>query len=246
MRIWDGNSSKEFLESRGLGHREEGDLGPVYGFQWRHFGAEYKDMHTDYSGEGSTGQGGACPFLEKTEGPEACFPHWTQCGLPFHTLQTFSPPPLDTCPPSPPSVRPGRGPARRGGAADQEQPMRPAHHPDRMEPGSTAPHGPAALPHVLPGEGGGGGREGSASDCDACTLVVTCLEYGAIRPLISEGMLPPRLTPSPSSAVLRREWRAVLPHVPALLRHRLGGALQHRLVCAAYAHAGAGEGRRGG
>lgn len=31
---------------------EERDLGPVYGFQWRHFDGEYKDEHTDYNGEG--------------------------------------------------------------------------------------------------------------------------------------------------------------------------------------------------
>jgi dihydrofolate reductase / thymidylate synthase len=33
IHIWDGNASRAFLDSRGLTHREEGDLGPVYGFQ---------------------------------------------------------------------------------------------------------------------------------------------------------------------------------------------------------------------
>lgn len=51
VHIWDANGSRDFLDNLGLNHREEGDLGPVYGFQWRHFGAEYKDMHTDYSGK---------------------------------------------------------------------------------------------------------------------------------------------------------------------------------------------------
>lgn len=36
----------------GLSHYEEGELGPVYGFQWRHFGAEYKGHAHDYTGEG--------------------------------------------------------------------------------------------------------------------------------------------------------------------------------------------------
>lgn len=52
VHIWDANGSREFLDECGFKEREEGDLGPVYGFQWRHFGAEYVDKRTDYKGKG--------------------------------------------------------------------------------------------------------------------------------------------------------------------------------------------------
>ena len=52
VKIWDSNASRKYLDSIGLTNHEEGDLGPIYSFQWRHFGASYQNMHTDYSGQG--------------------------------------------------------------------------------------------------------------------------------------------------------------------------------------------------
>lgn len=52
VHIWDGNSSREFLDARGLKHYKEGDIGASYGFVWNHFGAEYHDCETNYEGKG--------------------------------------------------------------------------------------------------------------------------------------------------------------------------------------------------
>jgi len=52
VHIWDGNASRDFLDSRGLRQNAEGDLGPIYGHQWRHFNAKYHNHETDYTGQG--------------------------------------------------------------------------------------------------------------------------------------------------------------------------------------------------
>jgi thymidylate synthase len=41
VTIWDGNSSRQFLDARGLKNYTEGEIGPGYGWQWRNFGAAY-------------------------------------------------------------------------------------------------------------------------------------------------------------------------------------------------------------
>ena len=52
VHIWDGNTTAEFMASRGLSHYQEGDIGPMYGFQWCHFNAPYEGCGADYTGKG--------------------------------------------------------------------------------------------------------------------------------------------------------------------------------------------------
>jgi dihydrofolate reductase/thymidylate synthase len=52
VKIWNGNATREYMDKIGFLNREENDLGPIYGHQWRHFNAQYKDQNTDYTNQG--------------------------------------------------------------------------------------------------------------------------------------------------------------------------------------------------
>lgn len=51
VHIWDGNSDADYLKTRNLNYTD-GELGPIYGFQWRHYNAEYNNCKSDYTGKG--------------------------------------------------------------------------------------------------------------------------------------------------------------------------------------------------
>ena len=44
INIWNGNTSREFLDKRGLNKYPNGDMGETYGFNFRHFGGEYVNV----------------------------------------------------------------------------------------------------------------------------------------------------------------------------------------------------------
>ena len=98
VKIWNGNASREYLDSIGLTEREEGDLGPVYGHQWRHFNAPYGSCHDDYEGKGVDQLGS---IIEQLKDPMKRFSRrlimsaWNPCQLnemalpPCHVLVQF-------------------------------------------------------------------------------------------------------------------------------------------------------------
>lgn len=43
INIWKGNTDRKFLDSIGKTNRKEGMMGPMYGWSWRHFNAQYNE-----------------------------------------------------------------------------------------------------------------------------------------------------------------------------------------------------------
>lgn len=45
VNIWKGNTSREFLDENGWNERKEGEMGPMYGWQWRRYGQVLEDKN---------------------------------------------------------------------------------------------------------------------------------------------------------------------------------------------------------
>ena len=51
VNIWKGNTTQDFINKCGLPYKE-GDMGPMYGWQWKHFGAKYTNCDDNYENQG--------------------------------------------------------------------------------------------------------------------------------------------------------------------------------------------------
>jgi dihydrofolate reductase/thymidylate synthase len=51
ITIWDGNTTREFLDKRGLTEYPVGDMGETYGFNFRHYGGHYVNCNTEYGSD---------------------------------------------------------------------------------------------------------------------------------------------------------------------------------------------------
>ncbi len=101
VHIWDGNASREFLDSRGLTDRKEGDLGPIYGFQWRNFGGEYGSNANDNDNDKKKGVDQLQSVIDALKDPaqrtsrRLIVSAWNPCQLnemalpPCHVLMQF-------------------------------------------------------------------------------------------------------------------------------------------------------------
>lgn len=101
VHIWDGNSTPEFMASRNLSHYKKNDLGPIYGYQWRHFNAKYRGSSAYYKSNGIDQLGNVIRALKGSHPTEDKYSRrlivsaWNPCQLdemalpPCHVLFQF-------------------------------------------------------------------------------------------------------------------------------------------------------------
>ena len=99
VNIWNANGSRDFLDSRGLTNNKVDDLGPIYGFQWRHFNANYENCDSNYDGKGIDQLNNIIEELKNVESRNSrrlIMSAWNPCQLnemalpPCHVLCQFN------------------------------------------------------------------------------------------------------------------------------------------------------------
>ena len=102
VHIWDANASKDFIGRVGLSHYEDGILGPIYGYQWRHFNAPYHVINGTILDENKPGIDQLQFIIEQLKNPATrnsrrlILTAWNPCQLnkmvlpPCHILCQFN------------------------------------------------------------------------------------------------------------------------------------------------------------